>query len=82
MKIKRIKKSHVIMYKDEYWGVQYEDGHFTSKEYGPIENADHVEIEYCKKPEYNTWPNSHEVEDLKKGKLVPVTITTTYNIGD
>ena len=82
MKIKRIKKSHVIIYKDEYWGVQYEDGHCCSKDYGPIENADHLDIKYCKKPEMNTWAGSHEVEKLKKGKLVPVTIITTYNIGD
>ena len=82
MLIERKEKTHVIKYGNEFWGVQYEDGRVCSKDYGPIENADHLDIKYCKTPEMHTWVGSHEVEPLKKGKLVPVTIITTYYIGD
>jgi hypothetical protein len=89
---KTIEKIGVVAELDgKYWGVEYEDGHSTSYNFGSIENAKISDPEFCKKPEDKTWdpnwPNpgsryNPEYEILKKAKLRTVKITTVYEIED
>jgi len=66
----------------EYWGVQYEDGHSISYDFGPIENAKFSSSGKLTKPEYLTYSGSGDVEKLKKAKVVNLIITTIYQIED
>lgn len=64
-----------------YWGVQYEDGHSRAYDFGPIENAEISDPQYCKRPRDKTYAGSPYIEKLDRATLVPVRITTTYEVG-
>jgi hypothetical protein len=66
----------------KYWGVEYEDGHSTSYAFGPIENAEISEPEFCTQPTDLTYKDSPYFKQLSKARLVTVTKTTTYEIAD
>jgi hypothetical protein len=65
----------------KYWGVQYEDGHCTAYDFGPIENAKVSDPKYCKLARDMTYRGSLDVRKLDQAQLLPVTITTIYEIG-
>lgn len=70
----------VAEYKGKYWGIEYEDGQCTCRGFVSIENAAKANPEFCKKPEDMTYKASHEVEKLRKAKLVKVKKTTIYQV--
>ena len=88
MKKVEIIEGVVAEYNGKFWGVQYADGHCTSKDFGDFENAEISNPKYCTKPTDMTWnPQNtngynHEYELLKKAKLVRVkkTITTEFEV--
>jgi hypothetical protein len=73
---KTSKEIHVIEKGGKFWGVQYADGYSTSYGYGPIENADHVDPRYCKKPEDATYRGSYLIPELRKGSIRKIRVTT------
>lgn len=81
MKKEIVKTGVVAEFEGKYWGVQYEDGHSTSYDFGPIENARVSDPQYCKRPDDMTYSSdSYNRPRLQKAKLVPVTITTVYEV--
>lgn len=74
--------SGVVAEKDGlFWGVQYTDGQCTAYNFGPIENAYIANPEFCNKPENLTYAgDSLAVSQLRQARLVPITVTTTYEI--
>ena len=88
MKKVEIIEGVVAEYNGKYWGIQYQDGHCTSKDFGDIEKAEISNPEYCTKPTDMTWDPentngyNHEYELLKKAKSVKVkkTITIEFEI--
>lgn len=79
-----VKKTGVVAeYDGKFWGSQFNDGHACAMGFGPIENAELSDPQFCHKPEDKTWKPSHgrynpDYEELKKAKLVHVEIVTTY----
>ena len=88
MKKVEIIEGVVAEYNGKFWGIQYADGHSTSKDFGDFEKAEISNSKYCTKPTDMTWnPQetnryNHEYELLKKAKLVKVkkTITTEFEL--
>lgn len=82
-----VKTGVVAEYSGKFWGVQYEDGHSTVSDFGPIENASVCDPRYCRSPTdmthnpANTGGYNPSFEKLSKAKLVPVTIKTVYAVG-
>jgi len=78
----------VSEYNGKFWGIQYTDGHSTSKDFGDFEKAIIGNPKYCTKPTDMTWnPQNtnrynHEYNLLKKAKLVKVkkTITIEFEV--
>lgn len=72
---------HVIEKDGRFWGVQYADGRSTEYGFGPIAKADRVNPKYCLKPEDATYRGDKRGrEELRKGRIVEVRITTTIEI--
>ena len=87
MKKEIIKTGVVAEFNGRFWGVQYEDGHCTEHAFGPIEKAKISDPAYCHSPTDLTWipidmRSNPDYEQLKKARLVKITITTTYEVGD
>lgn len=59
-----------------YWGTQYEDGHTTDIGWGPIENADIADPEFCTKPTDMTYEDDPSIHELSESKLVKIRKTT------
>jgi hypothetical protein len=74
--MKTVKRVTVIEKDGKYWGVQYADGYSTSYGWGPIENASFHDRRFCRKPEMATYKGSRYVEELRKGRLLDIEITT------
>ena len=74
MKKVEIIEGVVAEYNGKFWGIQYADGHSTSKDFGDFEKAEISNSKYCTKPTDMTWnPQNtnrynHEYELLKKAK--------------
>ena len=68
----------VVEYEGKYWGIQYEDGHSSSEDWGPIEKAQVGNPKFAKKPTDFTWKGSQYIKELKKGKLRTVKKVTTF----
>ena len=64
----------------KYWGIQYEDGHFTEYGWGPIEKAIIEDPRYVKKTTDVTYKNSPYIHELERGHFVKVKRTTTYEV--
>lgn len=75
----RTRTGVVAMFEGKYWGIEYEDAHFTEYGFGPIENAKISDPKYCTKPTDMTSKNLRDnIQQLKKSKLVPIEVTTIY----
>ena len=71
-----------IMLDGKFWGVQYSDGHSTSEGWGGIGNANLGHPEFLKKPEGATYKGSHLVDELRKGEIVLIKRTVSFEILD
>lgn len=73
MKNTETEEGVVAMYKGQYWGEQYRDGHSTAMGFGPLKNANISNPKFCKNPTDMTSINSRSYfEELSKAKLVKV----------
>ena len=70
----------VVMFGDKFWGVQYEDGQSTCYGWGSIQAATISESGCLTKPEDMTYKGSHYVNELKKGKIVEVERSTSFEV--
>ncbi len=78
---KAVEKSGVVtMYMGEFWGIKDEGDHHHEEGWGPIEDAHISNPEFCKKPTDMTFEGSQYEEELRKGHLVNVTRTTTFEV--
>jgi len=64
------------------WGVTYKDGHSTAYGWTDLEHAGIHEQEFCNDVTDLTYEGSPYIDELKRGKLVHVTKTTTVLVGD
>jgi hypothetical protein len=78
MRKELIRTGVVAEFEGRYWGIQYEDGHSTEYDFGPIQNARISDPQYCKKPEDMTYAGDYNRPRLQKAKLVAITVTTIY----
>lgn len=80
---KQITKTGVVVEMNgAYWGVQDSDHHSTNYGWGPVENAHIGDPRYLKRPQDATWPDSHYVKKLSKGRILPIRVTTEYEVDD
>lgn len=72
----------VAEFKGKYWGVQYDDGRCTCKDFGPIKNAEISDPKYCRKPTDMTYQSrdNPELNKLKLAKLVKVKKTIIFEL--
>lgn len=76
----------VAEFKGQYWGTQYEDGHCTCNDFGPIENAKISDSEFCTKPTDMTYNPKNtngfnpDYNQLKLAKLRKVKRITIFEI--
>jgi hypothetical protein len=65
-------------YNGKYWGIQYQDGHSTSSDFGELDKATISDPRYCKKPTDMTYdPKNNggrnpDYDKLGKARLVPI----------
>lgn len=72
----------VVVVKDgKFWGVQYEDGHSTSYDYGPFKNAKIGDARYAYKPTDFTYQgDTYNGPKLAAGKMMNVLVRTCYTV--
>lgn len=78
----------VAEYNGKFWGTQYEDAKYKSKDFGEFDKAQISNPKFCKKPTDMTWNPKNtngfnpEYEQLKKARLLKVrkTITIEFEI--
>lgn len=75
-----IKTGVVAELNGKYYGIQYEDGHSRSYDFGPIEKAVIADPKYCSKPTSMTYSTSPDIKKLEMAKLVNIKVVTTYEI--
>ena len=82
MQYTKVSHGVVALHDGKYWGILYEDGQVTSEGFGSIESARVSDQKYCKIPTDMTWNGSPYKPELARAKLVPVTITTVWEVGE
>ena len=79
-----VREGVVAEFDGTYWGVQEEDnggpGPWKAWGFGPIQKAELNDPRFCHKPEDMTYPSDPDREKLKLARLVPVRITTTWEV--
>ena len=73
-------------YNGKFWGIQYDDGNITHKDFGPLDKADISDPKYCSKPTdlthnpASTLGRNPDYKKLEKAKLVGIKKTITTEI--
>jgi hypothetical protein len=77
----KIETGVMIVKDDMAWGITYEDGGVTCHGWMPMEDAPIHNPEFCRKPSDATYAGSHDLPEISKGKIVPVTRITVVEYG-
>ncbi len=76
----KVERGVMVMKDGKAWGIVYEDGHSTSYGWMAPEDAPIHNPKFVRRPEDVTYRGSHQVPELRTGRLVHVERVTEVRI--